>query len=138
MSETLTFAKTHQYDTSKAGISVPVTLRHGADSVDLEAKLDTGSSHCVFKKAHGEFLGLDIESGVSQEMRTVTGNFLTYGHEIGLSVLGIETTATVYFASDENFTRNVLGRQGWLDRVRLGVIDYDGRLYLSAYDDPSL
>jgi hypothetical protein len=26
---------------------------------------------------------------------------------------------------------------GWLDRVRLGLIDYDSRLYLSAYDDPA-
>jgi hypothetical protein len=30
----------------------------------------------------------------------------------------------------------VLGRVGWLNRVRLGLIDYDGRLFLSAYDDP--
>lgn len=51
-------------------------------------------------------------------------------------MLGIETTATVYFAVEEEFPVNALGRVGWLDRVRLGLIDYDGRLYLSAYDDP--
>jgi hypothetical protein len=70
-------------------------------------------------------------------MHTVAGDFLTYAHEVNLVVLGIETTTTVYFAADESFSRNVLGRQGWLDRVRLGLVDYDGTLYLSAYDDPS-
>jgi hypothetical protein len=28
--------------------------------------------------------------------------------------------------------RNVLGRRGWLDRVRLGIVDYESALYLSA------
>ncbi len=51
----------------------------------------------------------------------------------GLSVLEIETFSKVYFAKEESFTRNVLGRQGWLDRVKLGLIDYEGKLLLSAY-----
>ncbi|HXG68931.1 MAG TPA: hypothetical protein VNO70_27780 [Blastocatellia bacterium] len=135
MSESLTFAKSHYYDTRKAGITLPVILQSGSNTIGLEAKLDTGSSYCVFKRAQGEFLGLDIESGIPQLMRTVTGDFLTCGHEVTLSVLGIETVTRVYFAADENFTRNVLGRQGWLDRVRLGLVDYEGKLYLSAYDD---
>jgi len=50
-----------------------------------------------------------------------------------LSILDIETYATVYFAAEESFTRNVLGRQGFLDRVKLGLIDYEGKLLLSAY-----
>lgn len=70
-------------------------------------------------------------------MHTVAGDFLTYAHEVTLMVLGVETTTTVYFAAEENFSRNVLGRHGWLDRVRLGLVDYDGKMYLSAYDDPA-
>jgi hypothetical protein len=49
--------------------------------------------------------------------------------------LGIETVSTLYFAKEEFFTRNVLGRQGWLDRVKLGLIDYEGKLLLSAYGE---
>ncbi len=30
--------------------------------------------------------------------------------------------------------RDILGRQGWLDCVKLGVIDYEGRLILSEYN----
>jgi hypothetical protein len=32
--------------------------------------------------------------------------------------------------------RDVLGQTGWLDRMRLGLVDHDRQLYLSHYDDP--
>jgi hypothetical protein len=64
---------------------------------------------------------------------TAAGNFEAYGHELTISVLDIETCSKVYFAKEESFTRNVLGRQGWLDRVKLGLIDYEGKLLLSEY-----
>jgi len=35
-------------------------------------------------------------------------------------------------AADEDIDRNVLGRYGWLDRVTLGLIDYEGKRYLVA------
>lgn len=137
MAQQLQFAILHYYDTRTLGVDLPVLLGSDAESVELVASLDTGASYCIFERAIGERLGLAIESGLPQLIGSVRGRFLTYGHEVVVSVLGIETTATVYFAADEAFTRNVLGRQGWLDRVRLGLVDYDGRLYLSACDDPA-
>jgi hypothetical protein len=135
MAQVLSFATFFTYDTREPGIHVPVILQTGTDVVILKAKVDTGSSNCIFERKHGERLGLDIEKGILQRINTVTGSFLTYGHHVTLSVLGIETTTTVYFAADESFTRNVLGRQGWLNVVRLGLVDYEGKLYLSHYDD---
>lgn len=82
-----------------------------------------------------EVLGVDVESGDEIRISTATGYFTAFGHELTLSVLDIETVSTVYFAKEESFTRNVLGRQGWLDRVKLGLIDYEGRLLLSAYSE---
>ncbi len=136
MSEQLTFSRSYRYDTRLVGISIPVKIQWGALSAEVEASVDTGSSHCVFRRTDALLLGIDLESGLSQMVHTVAGSFLTYAHEVVLVVLGVETTTTVYFAADETFSRNVLGRQGWLDRVRLGLVDYDGQLYLSAYDDP--
>lgn len=131
----LSFTTSHRYATNQPGINVPLILQSGSATVELDAKIDTGSSYCIFERLYGDRLGLDIESGTRQLVSTVTGSFLTYAHEVTLSVLGIEGTAVVYFAHDENFTRNVLGRQGWLERVRLGLIDYDNQLYLSDYND---
>ena len=40
----------------------------------------------------------------------------------------------VYFFGNEAITKSVLGRSGWLDRIRLGIVDHDRTLYLAAYD----
>ena len=132
MPELLSFIKVYEYDTKESGITVYVKLSHGSKEEEFRAKVDTGASHCIFGRAHGEVFGLNIESGTPQTFGAATGSFLAYGHEVTLSVLGIEAITTVYFAADENFTRNVLGRQGWLDKVRLGLVDYEGKLFLSS------
>ena len=132
LSETLTFDKIHYYNTLKSGIGLTAILHHGQESVECEARLDTGSSHCIFKRAHGELLGLDIES-TAENIRTVTGSFKAHLHTITIEVLGIRSEATVYFAADDHFWRSVLGRVGWLDRVKLGLVDYEAKLLLSPY-----
>ena len=79
-------------------------------------------------------LGLNVEAGRFQIFQTVTGSFPAYEHEVTLQMAGIEFLARVFFAQDPVFARNFLGRTGWLDRLRIAIIDYDRRLYLSAYD----
>jgi hypothetical protein len=64
---------------------------------------------------------------------TATGRFLTYGHEVALSAAGFDFDSIVYFAADGDIDCNVLGRHGWLDRVVLGLIDYEGKLLPSRY-----
>lgn len=131
--EELLFDAAYFYNTLKSGITVPIILQINERLVEFESKIDTGAENCIFERRHGETLGLIIESGREQIFSTAIGPFSTFGHELKLSVLGIETVSTVYFAKEESFTRNVLGRQGWLDRVKLGLIDYEGKLFLSEY-----
>lgn len=133
--ENISFDRTFFYNTLKTGITVSVILSNGDISTDFEAKVDTGSSYCVFERTQAERLEIDVESGEPLRISTATGSFEAFGHELRLSVLGIETVSTVYFAKEESFTRNVLGRQGWLDRVKLGLIDYEGKPLLSVYDE---
>ncbi len=134
MSEySIEFETIHNYDTLQIGITLLVILEYNSLTIDFEAKLDTGSSHCIFERRFGENLGLEIENGTLEKFGTVTNGFIAYGHELTLSVLNTETYTTVYFAESEYFTRSVLGRQGWLDRVKLGLIDYEGKLLLSKY-----
>jgi hypothetical protein len=135
MAETLTFSKIYLYNTRAQGITVKAVLKSGERVILSDPKIDKGADNCIFERGHGEALGLDIESGVPQRFGTALGSFMAYGHTIILSVLGIETTTMVYFAADDGFNRNVLGRVGWLDHVRLGLVDYDGKLYLNDYED---
>lgn len=134
MAEEISFDESYLYNTLKIGITVPTILQLNETRVEIETKIDTGAENCIFERRHGETLGLEIESGTEKVFSTATSPFITYGHEVTISVLGIETYATVYFAKEESFARNVLGRQGFLDRVKLGLIDYEGKLFLSVYD----
>lgn len=134
MTEKLSFDKTYFYKTLKSGITVPVILRLNDTAVEFETKVDTGAENCIFERRHGETLGLEIESGREQIFSTAAGIFTAYGYDLTMNVLDIETVSTVYFAKEESFTRNVLGRFGWLDRVKLGLIDYEGKLFLSEYN----
>ena len=133
--ETVSFDKVLEYNTLKTGITVLVVLQDGDKTVDFEAKVDTGATHCVFERKHAERLGIDVESGEPIHFISAAGNFDAYAHDVVLSVLEIETYTKVCFAKEESFTRNVLGRQGWLDRVKLGLIDYEGKLLLSGYGE---
>lgn len=133
MSEVIEFEKTFHYNTLEVGITLPIVLRYGELTIDLEAKVDTGASFCIFERVHGERLGLDVERGQLENFGTVRGGFQAYGHELSLMFLDIEITSTVFFAKEESFSINVLGRTGRLNRVKLGLVDYEGKLLLSAY-----
>lgn len=124
----------HNYDTLQAGITVPVQLKFGDSEIKFDAKIDTGSSHCIFQRSVGQDIGIDIETGEKENFGTATTGFNTYSHEVTISVLGIETFARVYFFEDEQIRKSVLGRQGLLDRVKFGLIDYDGKLLLGQYE----
>ncbi len=135
MSYHLSFSKTLVYDSKKKGITVPISLKLAEQQIFLDAKIDTGASCCIFERRYGEDLGIDIESGIPQRVETATGIFTAYGHDVTISMMDYEFDSTVYFAAQDTFARNVLGRVGWLDRVKLAIIDYDCKLYLSSYNE---
>lgn len=133
MEHTLIFHTLHEYDSGQFGITVPVFLRRGDLKVSLDASLDTGSTFCIFQRIYGEGLDLDIEGGWKEQVGTAMGSFTVYGHEVTIDVLDYEFTAFVYFAAEEAFTRNVLGRRGWIEQFSIGLIDYEGKLFLRRY-----
>ena len=130
----LEFTRTHSYAGRDTSITVPVALRSGALFADLVASIDTGASHCLFENAYAIRLGLDLTSGVLTRFQTANSSFDAYGHEVEIDVLGIVAHSLVYFFAEPSIRKNVLGRGGWLDRVRLGLIDHDRELYLAEYD----
>ena len=135
MSHQLIFAQLVNYDPGQPGITVDVTLGLNGDQVSCEAKIDTGSTFCLFLRKVGEDLGVDVENGIRRMVGTVTGNFVVYLHEVNLSLAGCSFIALVGFAEDEAFQRNVLGRHGFLEQVILGLVDYEGKLYLSSHNE---
>jgi hypothetical protein len=131
----LDFPLVHEYNPGEPGITLPVELRLNKLSIKTRAKLDTGASFCIFKRELGENLGLQIEAGTPELISTPMGSFTAYGHFITLAAVGLELDVMVYFAAMSNFPRNVLGRFGWMQQLKLGIVDYEGKLFLSKYDD---
>lgn len=130
----LDFSHVYSYPSNDVGISLPVVLRSGGEIIDFRAYVDTGASFCLFERKYGELLNLDVEAGESKIFWTATGQVNTFGHMVDLEVLGLQVESIVYFFADDQINKNLLGRTGWLDRVRLGLIEYDWQLYLAPYD----
>lgn len=132
----LSFEVLHDYDPGLDGITVPVVLSNSTGRKKVLAKLDTGSTFCIFQREHGEELGFDIESGILEWIGAGVSAFKAYGHEVSITALGYQLDTIVYFAAPFDFPRNVLGRRGWIEIFRLGIVEYDKKLYVSRYDDP--
>ena len=93
----LEFVTSHSYSNEREGISVPVLLKSGPNSVRIAASIDTGATFCIFRNELAEALGLDTASVPSKRFRTATGGFEAFGHDVEVSVLGVTTFSTVYF-----------------------------------------
>lgn len=135
VTHTFNFRIKHSHDTTKTGITVPVELSSGPKVVQINPKLDTGASLCIFERAYGEMLGLDVEGVTRALVSTANSTFEAFGHWLTVTALGLQFDVMVYFAADENIKRSVLGRLGFIDQLRLCLVEHDGELYVSKYDD---
>ncbi len=128
----LTFTHDYKYEESSLGIDLGITIHVDSNNrLDLNAKLDTGCHFCLFQKTYADLLGIDVESGLYREMFTLNGGFDTYGHEVCITFQDIEWQSTVYFPKYE-IPRSLLGRIGFLDQLKIALVDYERLLYLSS------
>lgn len=134
MATQLTFEYYFRYPDRSEGITVPTALRWGGKVVQTFANVDSGAENCVFSREVGEELGLDIESGIPKLMGSMTGTLDTFGHEVTIQTLDIAVQSVIYFAKYPDLPRNLLGRNGWLRKLRLAIIDYDCLLYYEKYE----
>lgn len=128
------FRTEYRYLSAK-GITIPVILTTGGRTVDCRAKIDTGAEYCLFQRELAEGLELGVETGELISLDTLGGLISAYGHHVTMQTLGLTFEVMVYFAAHQGMTRNLLGRHGWLEQVRLGLIDHDELLYLSPYNE---
>lgn len=135
MSWEFSFAtRLHMTETS-SGFYVPAMFSVADREVRVDGYFDVGAAYCVIPREAGEKLGLDIETGEASALRTGTGLMPGYLHYTVLSVgdLIFEDVPT-FVAKYPDFDRCLLGRAGWLQKVRLNLVTYDGAIYLNLYD----
>lgn len=129
----LSFDNLLEYDLSEEGVGLDVEIEFGGANINLHAKIDTGATYSIFERRFAQELGLNLNDGMRQLFATATGVFYGFGFRVNLKTADLEFDSMVFFAEDENFRKNVLGRIGWLDKIVLGLIDYEGKLFLSRY-----
>ena len=129
----LDFSHLIEYDAILQVISLDIEISVGGGVAKLSAKIDTGSTDCVFARKPGEQVGLNIKAGEffrnsarQSAASQHTGIILRFRFSITVS------TRAFVFAADESFNRNVLGRNDFLNQVLLGLNDYEGKIYLSS------
>jgi len=127
----LSFDLTFVYPDKADGITIPAVLSFGDKIVYTSAKVDTGAECCIFSLEIGVQLGLDIENGIPQQMGSLTGTLDTFGHEVTIQTFGMAFQSIIYFSKYPGLPRNLLGRIGWLRHLRLAIVDYESKIYLS-------
>jgi hypothetical protein len=134
MSKVLHFDYEFRYEDDDSGIPMSVKLIYGGLTIGTTAKVDPGSIVCLFSHEDGLDLGIPIEQGIPIRLGSLTGTLEAFGHEVTLQIGELVFQSFVYFAKHPNLPRNLLGRRGCWRNLRLGIIDNDNLLYLSAYD----
>ncbi|MDX2029885.1 MAG: hypothetical protein SF339_04385 [Blastocatellia bacterium] len=134
MPHELRFERALKYDSSKGGIVLPVSLVASGRTIECQARVDTGAEHCLFARSFAENLGLEVESGHPLELGTLTSSFLAFGHVITLQTLNMAFESMVFFPASHEIRRNLLGRNGWLNLIQVGIVAYEDTIYLSPYD----
>ncbi len=116
------------------GLRLPITLSVAGREIEARAYLDTGSTYCVIPRETGERLGLDVEAGELTSIRTGGGPMPAFLHYANLTIdeLFFEDVP-VCIAKYPEFDRILLGREGWLQKVRLNLIAYEDSLYLNLH-----
>lgn len=131
MSFQIDFEKKVNYESIRTGITIDAVLRYGESEVICPAKVDTGSEFCLFARTFADALDIELESGYRENFSTLGGGIIGYAHQIELETLGLKFQSYVYFAESYSINRSLLGRQGWLQLVKLGLDDYKSEIYLS-------
>lgn len=139
--QTLSFSDSVSYGhLEHAARGIVVQIRLSADLLvawDVDARIDCGSSFCVFGRQWADLLGLDWEAGEPLMISTAAGVFYSHLHEVTIQLLDFKWTAWVASAEWDTVApspaRDVLGLNGFFDRFLVGIDDTAEMLYLEPH-----
>ncbi|HWX42354.1 MAG TPA: hypothetical protein VN345_14480 [Blastocatellia bacterium] len=136
--QTLSFSAAVPYGhLTRATRSIVAQVRLTADLIvewDIDARVDSGSSFCVFGRQWADLLGLDWQRGDQIMISTAAGRFEARLHEVVIKLLEFEWTAWVAFAEWDTVppspARDVLGLNGFFDHFLVAIDDIRETIYL--------
>lgn len=97
---------------------IPVTVVVGQRKLRYEALIDSGADFCIFDAEVGEYLGLNVRSGIREEFGGIQdfGGAVAYLHPVTLEIGGIAHTTIAGFSYDiAAHGTGLLGQKGFFD-----------------------
>lgn len=122
-------------DLKYASTVLPVVISANGRMEYVNAEVDNGSAFCVFQPEIAISLGIDIEKGIKDRVSAMGTIIEVYGHEVTLTLGDLSVDLVVYFPSYQHIPRNLLGKQGLLQKFLVGLDDHGGFVYLGYHDD---
>ncbi len=132
-SKIIEFDVVFNYADQEEGVEIPLALNANGRSLMTVGFVDTGCGACLFGNEIGMDLGIDIESGEFAIFKSGAGGSVpAYGHPVVIEFLGIAFESFVFFAKYQGLQRNLLGRVGFLRKLRFGLIEYEATALFAA------
>jgi len=104
---------------------IPIVVNYGTKGLKYEVLVDSGADICVFDAEVGEALGIDIKTGIKDEIKGIDGVGLEcWFHEVKLTVLGeaIVTTKVAFTYGLPSVGIGIVGQAGFFEKF---VVRFD-------------
>lgn len=108
---------------------VEVSLSYKRRSVKVWALLDSGADVSIFHASLGTLLGINIEQGLKQSFRGISGQVDGYFHEVTLGLVGEMNTIPVAVAFGElEGVSAILGQADFFQHHQITFERYNERI----------
>ncbi len=104
---------------------IPIKAFHNGVTAKYAALIDSGADFCIFDAEIGEYLGIDVKSGLKETFGGVqeNGGAAAFFHEITLGIGGYSVQTLVGFSYDiAKHGYGILGQKGFFD---ICVVKFD-------------
>lgn len=97
---------------------IPIKILKAGTVLQYAALIDSGADFCIFDASLGEYLGLNIKSGIEVQFGGIQslGGAKAYIHKVALEIGGHELKTEIGFSYD--ISKNgygILGQRGFFD-----------------------
>lgn len=109
---------------------IEVELSYQGLTKNALSLIDSGSTFSVFSRVLADELGIVVVQGRAQRLSTLGGSLLAYGHDIEIEVMSDIHYKTEALFTEYPIPRNLLGHNGFLDRVAVALRSKYALIYL--------
>lgn len=115
---------------------VTANLRHGYNSVVVNALLDSGATRSLFSRTEANLLGLDWSQGRAETFLTANGtSFVAYEFVVDLEIEDLRFPARVCFTDSIGMDASLIGRLDVFDKFRIEFCEAEKWLKLTPYSN---